>query len=321
MSRLIALFLVIILLTGCSSSNEDPTNIELEVLRASLLEKELLIDELHRSLDENTKQRLNIETQVEDLQKVAELEKSLKEKLLEGQNQILTIHDNKDNYFQFLKDDLYIITTHNDETYNYSYDELMRFRNKEKGQLIYRGNNLEFNVDTITNVISVLDVDRFRLFNYEGENTYTYEIDLNNPLIELNASLYIRPQRINEAYVTLWKYTDQDQATLYSVIYFDFENIYDVVTKQYYLKSQSYIFDNTNGKLIYEEILEDVHNLYELNLATGTKNLVIMNKTKSFELYTTNGNIYYYNENIKTFIRYDNDWNINKILVYCNVGL
>ncbi len=36
---LIMLSISCFILTGCSTSQEDPTNIELEVLRASLLEK------------------------------------------------------------------------------------------------------------------------------------------------------------------------------------------------------------------------------------------------------------------------------------------
>lgn len=308
MTKLISICLLIVLLfTSCTSTNEDPTNIELEVLRVSLLEKELIIDELHQSLDENNRQNNTLIARVEDLETQLESELRIKEKLLEGQSQIMTIHENKPHFYDVINDSLYIVTVYDDEEFAYSYEELLRYDKDQVGQTVYKGEEIEYKVDEKTNITSVLDIEKFRIIDNDLEVRYSYDIDLNDPLIELSSSLYANELDKQMSYVLLWKYIDEDVSTLYSIISFDYHNLSDIVATQLNLVTKDYEISEEFNTLIYVEVTQEADTLISLDLETGDKQILLLNETEPYSMYKNDGNIYYFDEENDGFLRYDNN--------------
>jgi len=299
--------LIVILLTSCTSTNEDPTNIELEVLRVSLLEKELIIDELHQSLDDNNRQNNTLIATVADLEVQLEAELIIKETLLEGQDQILTIQENKPHFYDVINDSLYIITVYDSEEFEYSYEELLRYVKDEPGEIVYKGSQIEYKVDYKTNITSILDEGKFRIIDNELQVRYNYDIDLNEPLIELSSSLYTNSLDKQMSYVVLWKYIEEDIPTLYSIITFDYHSLNDIQLTQHNLVTKDYEISEEFNSLIYVEVNQEAQALISLDLLTGDKKVLLQNASQPYSMYKNDGNIYYFDEENDGFIRYDNN--------------
>lgn len=305
--KILLYLLSILLLTSCTSTNEDPTNIELEVLRVSLLEKELMIDELHQSLDKNNRLNNTLIQTVEDLEKTLEHEKELKLRLLEGQTQILTIQENKPHFYDVVNDVLYILTVYDNEELEYKYEDLLRYTKDEPSVIIYKGSDIQYKIDAKTNSISVLDNEKFQIMDKELKVRYIYDIDLNDPLIELIPTLYIGNTDKQKSYVLLWKYIEEETPTLYSVISFDYHNLDDIISTQHNVNTQYYEIADDQGALVYVEATQEGNTLVSLNLETGDKVVIHKNKSEPFSMYKEDSDIYYFDQENNKFLRYDND--------------
>lgn len=302
------IFLIcIMVLSSCTSTNEDPTNIELEVLRVSLLEKELIIDELHQSLDENNRQNKTLLSTIEDLETRLSREEELNSILLEGQPQVLTVQDESPHFYELIGETLYLLTVHENEEFDYSYEELHRYVKDEADTLVYKGSKLQFKVGEKTSITTILDNEKFRIIDKDLQVRYEYDIDLNDPLIELTPTLYIDNYNKQESYVLLWKYIEEDIPSLYSVISFDYHNIDDIEILQHNLVTQQYEIEDSLGLLIYVDPNQEINTLVRLDLSTGDKEIILQNQTEPFSMYKNNGNIYYFDEKNGSFIRYDNN--------------
>ena len=143
--KIACLFLLIIfILSACHSSNEDPTNIELEVLRASLLEKEFYIDELKASMDAYQEESQDFQESIYELEnQVAEL-KVRNENLLSKQEQILQVASGKEHYYQTNGENAFMIFQYDDLENEYHYEELYLFTKGQKEQLVHRSTQIEF---------------------------------------------------------------------------------------------------------------------------------------------------------------------------------
>jgi len=307
MGKRLVTFLLLILLTGCLSTNEDPTNIELEVLRAGLLEKELSIDKLRQSLDENTRIQKTLEAEIERLTIEVDRERSIKEKLLEGQTQILVVQDAKEHFYDLIKESLYILTVHEDEEIDYLYEQLYKYSNKNETELVYKGEDIQFRVNEMVEVITIIDKDKLKIIDKTLKLRYEDTIDLNDPLIELTPSLYLDNHTGMASYVLMWKYIDEDVPTLYSILAYDYTDLNQIKFNKYNIDTQSYFIDDERSFLVYVEVREDGNYLMKLNLVTGEESFIAQNATEPFSLYKSSNNIYYYNQYIDGFIGYNND--------------
>lgn len=299
--------LCLILVTGCTSTNEDPTNIELEVLRVSLLEKELIIDELHQSLDENNRQNNTLIDTIEELEDDLESVQNINERLLQGQTQILTIQENKPHFYDVVNDVLYILTVYNSEEFDYTYEELLKYVDDEPSESIYQGTEIQYKVDVKTNFISIVDDEYFMVIDNEQEVRFTSEIDLNDPLIELESTLYIENVDKQESYVFLWKYIEEEIPTLYSIIKYDYQNVDNVIETKHNVNTQHYEISDEHGTIVYVEETQEANSLISLNLTSGEKQILLQNETEPFSMYKNDGNIYYFDQENDTFLRYHNN--------------
>ncbi len=305
--KIILTGLCILVLTGCNTNNEDPTNIELEVLRASLLEKELLIDELQDSIAENQTQKSALERQVQDFEQSLEDERALKQQLLDEQPQVLTVHNAVDHYYQVVGDSLYLLLGYDEDIFDYYYEELIRFRNTEPSETVYRGSQIQFDVDRGTGYTFILDLDQVKIINQENEVIYEDVLDLNDPLIDLTPTLYLADKDGRKNYVFMTKSIQEDTKTLLGIISYDYLYSNEVIKKKYYLNTKHYLFDTDNSQLFYEETIEEQNYLYRLNLKNDIKETIAVNPEKAFELYIDNGQIYYFDEESDRIIRYDSN--------------
>ncbi len=297
--------IIILLLTGCNTNNEDPTNIELEVLRASLLEKELLIDELQASIAENQAQKSILESQVQDYKESLEDERALKEQLLDEQPKILTVHNTDSHYYEVIGDSLYLLLSYEEDIFDYYYEELIRFKDNAPSQTIYKGSDIQFDVDRGTGHTFIVDNDQVTIVNQENEVVYQDTIDLNDPLIELIPTLYLADKDSRKNYVFMSKSIQEDTNSLLAIISYDYLYNSEVIKKKYYLNTKHYVFDTDNSQLFYEETIEEQNYLYRLNLKNDVKETIAVNETKAFELYIDNGQIYYFDDESDHIIRYD----------------
>jgi len=304
---LVILAVIFSIHAGLQTDNEDPTNIELEVLRASLLEKEMIIDELRESLDDKNKENHTLEMTVEEM--TTEVEKLNKQYklLLEGQDQILSILDSKEHYFEYDFNELYLLTYHNNEEMDYYYEELIRFMEKEKGQVVYRGKDIQFDLDKESNDLVVLDEDEFQLFNHDLESIFQYTIDLNDPLVDLTPELLLDDGRYNESFILLSKKIGEDVKKLFSVIYIDYKDETKITVQPYYLDTDTYYILKDYNELLYVEETEVGVNLIAIDFTDGSKRTIAVNKTGRFAMYQNNGSVYYYSEEQSEYIKYKKD--------------
>ncbi len=108
------------MLTGCLSSNEDPTNIELEVLRASLLEKQLTIDELRLTIDEYVATTNEHLSEIDQLNKNLDTEISIRKRIASESNKLLRINTDARHYFEIDEDLIFMINNYEDSDNEYS---------------------------------------------------------------------------------------------------------------------------------------------------------------------------------------------------------
>lgn len=305
MKKLIVIGLMSILLTGCGNSNEDPTDIDLQVLRASLLEKELYIDELQKGIEETQNEKDNLSREVANLLDELEDERLQKIKLLDAQPQIMSIHYEKDHYFDTVEDTLYILMQYKADEFGYEYEELFRFRKDRTMESVYRGTEVQFSVELGTGHIIVLDGDLVSVLNNDLTSLIRETIDLNDPLIELSPKLYLQDEDDGKSYIMLSKTIQDDTESLLAIISFDYKSDDDVKIQKYYLNTKKYVLDAAKSTLFYEELAEDGIYLYKLDFDTDIREAIAVNLEQPIDLHFHNGQIYYFDEERNTVIRYD----------------
>ncbi len=308
MRKLVTILMIIIVITSaCSSSNEDPTNIEMEVLRASLLEKELRIDKLQDSIEEHQNTKVELTNKVYILESDLEEERSQMIQLLDNQPQVLTIHKEKSHYYDMFNDDLYILLTFTDEYIDYDYEELYRYHKNQEVELIYRGEDIQFCIDESSGHLFVLNNDEIFIYDNELKLIYEELIDVNDPLIELSPTLYLDDNDYGKNYVLMSKYIQEDIPSLLALIIYDYRHDNDTIVAKYYMNTQNYIFHDERPELIYEEISEEGITLYKINFNTESKTIIAQNISVGFELYKENQQIYYFDESLNHVVIYESD--------------
>lgn len=307
MKKLSIVFVLIMALTGCNPSNEDPTNIEMEVLRASLLEKEFRIDELQNSITEHQETNATLSKQVVQLETSLENERSQKLQLLNGQNQVMTINTNKEHFFYSEDGSLYLLHEYSDEFFDYQYQELVRYTYGQDPESIYKGEDIQFLIDEGTGHILVIDQDHVMIFNQELDLVYEENLDLNDPLIDMTPLLFYADHDYGKSYVLLTKHIQEDTTSLLSFIVFDYRNNKVTLVDKYDMNASSYVVNTKDKELLYEEVGESGYTLYKINLSTKNKEQIALNPTSAFSIYEENGYIYYFDEDTNDFIIYDNN--------------
>lgn len=186
LSKYIGIFLLlIVLMSACRSSNEDPTNIELEVLRASLLEKELYIDELTASIDQYQEEVYALQDSVYGLEEQISELKERNDNLLGKQEQVLQIATKKEGFFQIYGNGVYMVFQYEDAENDYQYEELYYISPDARERAVHRSEQLEFIVNEDGNVF-VTDLQK--IFLYDTNLDLIKETELELALTEETSS-------------------------------------------------------------------------------------------------------------------------------------
>lgn len=183
MNRIIFLLILTVILTSCSSSNEDPTNVELTVLRASLLEKELLIDDLRDTIDDYSDNITTLENELTVKDKTIEEGLVLRQRLLEGQPQELLLANDKETFFDIDKENAFLLYRYNNLSLDYTYESLYKLGLIDDAVTeieLYRGNNVMFHIDPNYSQVYVQDLKKIIVMDYYGK--YIYEVELKGDL-------------------------------------------------------------------------------------------------------------------------------------------
>ncbi len=308
----------IFLFTGCLSSNEDPTNIELEVLRASLLEKQLTIDDLQQSIDEHVQKTNQYVKDIQDLEEQLNTEIAIRERFIEESNHLLPIHINKKNYYEIDKDMVFMIHYYEDIENQYGVERLYIYKNGSLPQLRSTGKNISFDVLRKKKQILILSNQDLVFQNYDGtieqtlpltehntsgilsftEDGYIYE---DNPLLK-NYIEVTRFETKNGEEINLnTEPSEEAIQVLLGVYSVDYTNLNKVNVNFHAIESNQYIIDLANEFVFYvEENKGEAAHLYRYNLKTKKHKIIAKNTEANFNLYKKENKVYYYNEATKT---------------------
>lgn len=185
MRRIVWLLTISLIFAGCSTSNEDPTNIELEVLRASLLEKELIIDELRDTIDDYTDTVELLKEDISIKQKTIDEGNVLRQHLLEGQPQELNLSSDKDNYYVIDGQNAFMLYNFIETNLKYEYESLYKISVSEESINeieLFRGSNILFYIDDYYSQVYIQDANQVVVMNYNGK--YLYEQELMGGLLK-----------------------------------------------------------------------------------------------------------------------------------------
>ncbi|MBN2221218.1 MAG: hypothetical protein JW708_03360 [Vallitaleaceae bacterium] len=261
--KIACLFLLILfILSACHSSNEDPTNIELEVLRASLLEKEFYIDELKASIDAYQEESQELQESIFELEnQVTEL-KVRNENLLSKQEQIIQVASSKEHYYQTNGDNVFMLFQYEDLENEYHYEELYLFAKGEKEQLVHRSSQIEF---LIHEEEFVIVVEPKQCILYDLNMNRIAEIDLETELLVNAGDLFLGSLRLDydNALAKQKIIIPIHTQTLEAILIIDYTT--DSLEQNLFIVEDEPTFiDIENNILSYQ--LADSQNVYEIDL-------------------------------------------------------
>lgn len=295
-------------LVGCLNNTDDPTNIEHEVLRASLLEKELKIDELLKTIDQTSNKLAQLEDLNNELKKDYQRSQDNLSILMNTKDIEFNIDNTKDNFFQSVNDKLYITGVYDNKDLEIRQEILFLLQKGDSKKELYRGKDISFFVDPTNLSIQLLDENNLYILDESGTIKYKADIDLNNPQVDLHSNLIIsKSKKINTAVVLLTKDSsfpsdatsndpEKEISRLMAVIYFDLLDLSNVKQTTYLFDTSQYICFADEGKVIYVKIKDDEQMLEVLDLRTEEINLIHTNKIESLELRYENNVLYYNND-------------------------
>lgn len=295
-------------LVGCINNTDDPTNIEHEVLRASLLEKELKIDELLKTIDQNSTRLTQLEKQNEKLEKDYEQSKENLNTLLMTKEINFSIDNSKENFFQSVNNQLYITSIYNDETLGIHQEILFRMEQGKEQTEVYRGSDISFFVDPTNQYIELLDKNNLYIFDETGKTKYKADIDLNNPQVDLQSRLVIsNSKRISSAMVVLTKDIaetgtegNEDSKNmveqLLAVVFFDLLDFGNVKQTTYFFDTTQFVCIADQNKIIYVKSKDEEWVLEELNFRTEEPITIHTNRIEPLNIRFENNVLYYKND-------------------------
>lgn len=295
-------------LVGCINNNDDPTNIEHEVLRASLLEKELKIDELLKTIDQTSSRLAQLENQNEQLKEDYLRSQDNLSILMNTKDIEFNIDNSKDNFYQSVNDRLYVIGNYQNDDLGIHQEILFLLEQGITKKELYRGNDISFFVDPMSMSIQLLDENNLYIFDELGTIKYKADIDLNNPQVDLHSNLIIsRSKKINAAIVLLTKDSslpgdatsinpEKKISRLMAVIYFDLLDLNNVKQITHFFDTSQYVCLSDEGKVIYVKSKDEEQMLEVLDLRTEEINLIQTNITEPLTFRYENNVIYYLND-------------------------
>lgn len=302
-------------LSGCVNQTDDPTNIEHEVLRVSLLEKELKIDELLKTIDQNSSRLSQLEKQNIILKDNYEKSQNNLNALLLSKSIEFLINDKRENYVQPVNGNVYVLGVYDNQTLDLHQEILYLISAQMPKQEIFRGENITFYVNASTQDIIVLDKDNLYILDNQGSVKYKANIDLNNPQVDMVASLQIDISNPNNSCMVLLTRdaSAPNDATsslpkkkisrLQSIVYYDYSNLSDITSTIYYFDTNEYVVFPEKQKIAYVKTKDDESVLEVLNLRTQQSEVIQTNILVPFDLKVEGNTLYYHSDdNILLFI-------------------
>jgi hypothetical protein len=293
------------LLTGCMQDTDDPTNIEHEVLRASLLEKELKIDELLKTSDQNSTRISQLETQNTQLERDNKRIQEKLDTLLLNQSVDFLINDQRDNYYQSFNDKLLISGVYNNDSLDIHQEILYLLAPNRPKQELYRGKEITFYLNSMNTTILLLDNNLFYVLDEQGKILFKTTIDLNNPQLDLKASLYVEiDNTYNSASVFLTRDTEipsdatsenpkKSNSKLQAIVYFDYSNLTDIKISTYYFDTYEYVFFSKKQILAYVKTKAEESVLELLDLRNQATQEIQVNKTNPLDIKVEGATLFY----------------------------
>ncbi len=290
-------------ISGCSyqGGDEDPTNIEMEVLRASLLEKELQMDELRATIDEQIEQNDELSYKIEDLESEALRQKRITQSLIDNAHEQLQVKDTQEHYYRQVGEDLYIIMTYQDYDNDYGYDTLMHYRDGEEGNLVYQGNDIQFGLDISRDVIYILDgtVLSFLTMDYNVIN----EVDFSDQLASPDHNIQLLKMSLNTGpylYLTFSGGQDDEESMgIYGVAEVDYNNPENLKTQTVSISTSDYVISPKNRSVYYSYYgISEPVNLTRYRFESNDHIPVDKNSNSAFSPYIMNDQLVYYSESI-----------------------
>jgi len=314
--KLLSIMVYTFILSGCFSNTDDPTNIEHEVLRASLLEKELKIDELLKTIDQNSARLNQLEASNQQLLEAFDKSEKNLETLLMSKNIIFTLNETRDNFYQVLNDTLYISSVYDDQELGLHQEIVNVYQADLPKVELYRGTKVTFFVDDVKKQLVLLDENNLYILETDGKIKYKADIDINNPQVDLNPSLIINQNKTADyGIVLLTRDTrtpsdatktniKKDISRLLSVVYFDFANDTQQEPFIFYFDTNEYIIFSEQKKMAYVTTKNDNATLEILDFSNQTVVELQSNSILPIDLRWENNVLYYQNdENLEsTFI-------------------
>ena len=290
-------------ITGCLSSNEDPTNIELEVLRASLLEKQLTIDELRATIDEyviTTNEHLN---EIEQLNNKLETETSIRKRIASESNKLLRINTDAQHFYEIDHTKVFMINNYTDTENAFSLEKLYLYENGSLPQLMYTAENIEFDLHRSEKQIIIATNEALIFQDYKTTVLQNLVLNSHNDQAQLHffSDNYIESDKPEKSLSIIAAVSEEEKSQLngiYTVNYSDLDEI-DILFHEF--NSSDYYIDEKNNAVYYSTIEEEEKNvLYAYNLETKQRNIIATNMNLPFKLYKKDNQVYYYSEEIES---------------------
>ncbi len=300
---LISLLLILVFLTGCLSSNEDPTNIELEVLRASLLEKQLTIDELRSTIDEYVDTTSTHLSEIEQLRQKLDTEISIRKRIASESNKLLKINTDSKHYYEIDEELVFMVNNYEDVENIYSLEKLYLYENGGLPRLLYTAENIAFDLNRASEYSIVVTNEALAFIHYD--TTLIQEFPLNehdsNAYLQLFEDQYIYTDKPEKSCSIIASINDGTKTQLNGIYTVDYSNLEEVSIDFYSFNSTDYYIDEVGEKVFYS-ILDDEEKivLYEYNLRSGTEHILATNTNLPFKLYKKENRVYYYSEVIES---------------------
>lgn len=288
-------------LVSCSyqGGDEDPTNIEMEVLRASLLEKELQMDELRTNIDEQIKRNDELSYQIEDLQTEALRQNRVIQTLKDNANQQLEVKDTQDHYYSYINNELYIIMSYHDYENEYSYDNLMHYKDGEEGNLVYQGDTIQFGIDNERGVIYILDGATLRFFTMEY--TLISELDVSDQLVSPYHRIQLLPAVSGtEPYIYLTfsgSEEDETSTNIYGVAEIQYKDPENLRLETVSISTSDYVISPKNRSVYYSYYgISDPVTLTRYRFKTNEHINISKNTSAAFSPHIEDDQLFYYSE-------------------------
>jgi hypothetical protein len=293
------------MLTGCLSSNEDPTNIELEVLRASLLEKQLTIDELRLTIDEYVATTNEHLSEIDQLNKNLDTEISIRKRIASESNKLLRINTDARHYFEIDEDLIFMINNYEDSDNEYSLEKLYLYKNGSLPQLLYSHEHIEFDLNREEKYVIVATTEELAFQDYNATTIQTVPLNLHteNALIQFFEDEYIHMDKPTKSLSIITSIDEGNKILLNGVYTIDYSDLEDIIIVFHEINSSDYFIDEVGATVYYSISDEEQKNiLYNYNLDTHEKYQLAVNTNLPFKLYKKDNQVYYYSEAVESEI-------------------